>query len=215
MERLPRVRRNCAIRSAVSPSIEIHAEFFPVETTNARWSVAYITLSIAGTLDERRREAIDDTVRLQGGRATWRAHPEVGRTYALLESAEALDVRAIAADSGTQVYEAAIIALAVSPTVPQALPVLQEALAGPGRPAGILACREFSGGVVVEWNPDVSRAEVVLGVMDAELRRFDSGRTAEVLSPLPKSTIAKVASEGLRAPEIRLDRVLEALVDDV
>jgi len=214
MKRFPLMRRNCASRSAVSPSIEIHAEFFPVETTNARWSVAYITLSIGGTPDERRREAIDETVRLQGGRTTWRAHPEIGRTYALLESA-AFDAQAINAVAGTQAYETAVIALAVSPAVPQALPVLQEALGGPGRPAGILACHPFPGGVVVEWDPDISRAELVLRLIDAELRRFASGRTAEVLAPLPTATIAKIAAEGLRAPEIRLDRVLEVLVDDV
>lgn len=214
MKRLPVMRRSCAIRNVDSPSIEIHAEFFPVETTNARRSVAYITLSIAGTPDERHREAIDEAVRLQGGRATWRAHPGIGRTYALLESTEPFDTRTIRAVSGAQAYETAVIALAVSPAVPQALPVLQEALAGRGRPAGILAWHPFPGGVVIEWDPDISRAELVLGLIDAELRRFASGRTAEVLAPLPKSALAKIASEGLQSPEIRLDRVLEALVDD-
>jgi len=29
------MRRSCAMRGCVSPSIDIHAEFFPVETTNA------------------------------------------------------------------------------------------------------------------------------------------------------------------------------------
>jgi hypothetical protein len=177
--------------------------------------VAYITLSIGGTPDEGHRRAIDEAVRLQGGRATWRAHPEIGRTYALVESAGGLDAEAIGAVAGARAYETAVIALAVSPAVPQALPLLQEALAGPGRPAGILACHPFPGGVVIEWDPNVSRAELVLALVDAELRRFASGRTAELLAPLPKCAIAKLASEGLRAPEIRLDRVLEALIDDV
>jgi hypothetical protein len=215
MKRLPLMRRSCASRSAVSPSIEIHAEFFPVETTNARWSVAYMTLSIGGTPDERRREAIDEAVRSHGGRTTWRAHPEIGRTYALLENAGSFDAQAVRAVAGAQAYETAVIAMAVSPAVPQALPALQEALCGPGRPVGILACHPFPGGVILEWDPDVSRAELVLGLIDAELRRFASGRTAEVLTPLPKSTIAKLASEGLQAPQVRLDRVLEARVDDV
>jgi hypothetical protein len=209
------MRRSCASRSAVSPSIEIHAEFFPVETTNARWSVAYITLSIGGAPDERRREAIDDAVRRQGGRATWSVHPEIGRTYALLENAEAFDALTVDALAGARVYETAVIALAVSPAVPQALPILMEALAGPGRPTGILACDPFPGGVVLEWDPESLRAELVLGLIDTELQRFASGRTARVLAPLPKSTIARIASQGLRAPEIRLDRVLEALVDGV
>lgn len=186
-----------------------------METTNARWSVAYTTLSIDGMPDERCREEIDDAVRLQGGRATWRAHPEIGRTYALLEIPGDFDTEAIRAVVGAQWYETAVIALAVSPAVPQALPALRQALHGPGRPAGVLACHPFPNGVVVEWDPDVSRVELVLGLIDAELRRFASGRTAEVLAPLPQSAIVKLASEGLRAPEVRLDRVLEVLVDDV
>jgi hypothetical protein len=194
--------------------MEIHAEFFPVETTNARWSVAYLTLSIGGTPDERRREAIDEAVRAQGGRTTWRVHPKIGRSYALIESAGPIDAQAIRAVSGGQAYEAAVIALAVSPAVPQALPKLLEALGGPGRPAGILACEPLPGGAVIEWDPNVSSAQLVMGLIDAELRRFASGRTAEVLGPLPESAIVKIASEGLQAPEIGLDRVLEALVDD-
>ncbi len=214
MKRLPLMRRSCARRGAVSPSIEIHAEFFPVETTNARWSVAYTTLSIGGTPDERHREAIDEAVRAQGGRTTWRAHPKFGRAYALIESADRVDTESIRAVSGGQAYATAIIALAVSPAVPQALPSLQEALSGRGRPAGVLACHPFPGGTVIEWDPNVSSAEVVVGLVDVELRRFGSGRTAEVLAPLPRSTVAKIASEGLQAPEVRLDRVLEALIDD-
>jgi len=174
-----------------------------------------VTLSFGETPDERRREEIDEAVRRHGGRSTWRVHPELERAYALLEHAAAADAQAIRAVSGAQVYETAVIALAVSPAVPQALPALREALAGPGRPAGILACHPISGGLVIEWDPDVSRADLVFGVIDAELRRFASGRTAQVLSPLPESTIAKLASEGLQAPEVGLDRVLEALLDDV
>lgn len=173
-----------------------------------------MTLSMSGAPDERRRKAIDEAVRAQGGRTTWRVHSKIGRAYALIESTGAVDARAIRAVSGAQTYESAVIALAVSPAVPQALPSLQEALGGPGRPAGILGCHPFSGGTVIEWDPNISSAGLVIGLIDVELRRFASGRTAEVLAPLPKSAIAKIASEGLQAPEIRLDRVLEALVDD-
>lgn len=194
--------------------MEIHAEFFPVETTNARWSVAYVTLSIAGTPDERQRAAIDEAVRAQGGRTTWRVHPKIGRSYVLIESAGPVDAQSIRSVSGGQAYASAVIALAVSPAVPQALPSVQEALGGPGRPAGVLACHPFPGGAVIEWDPDVSSTALVMGLIDVELRRFSSGRTAEVLGPLPRSAIAKIASDGLQAPEIRLDRVLEALVDD-
>jgi hypothetical protein len=214
IERLPLIRRNCASRGDVSPSIEIHAEFFPVETTNARWSVAYLTLSIEGMPDDQCRVAIDAAVRGQGGRATWRAHPAVGQSYALLDLPDSYDAQAIRMACGGVMYETAIIAMAISPAVPQALPRLYEALGGAGRPAGVLSCRTSGGSVVVEWDPGVSGVDVVMGLVDVELRRFASGRTAEVLAPLPAAVIANIASRGLQAPQIQPDRVLEFLVDD-
>ncbi|HZY96635.1 MAG TPA: hypothetical protein VFE35_05995 [Candidatus Cybelea sp.] len=214
MKRLPLIRRSCAIRGDGSPSIEIQAEFFPVETTNARWSVAYLTLSIDGTPDDERREAIDKIVRNQGGKTIWREHPAVGRSYALLELPDGYDAEAIRSASGGVAYETAVIAVAVSPAVPQALPSLLEALSGPGRPAGILACRGLRGGVILEWDPTVSSVELVLGLVDVELRRFASGRTTELLSPLPPASVAKIAAQGLQAPQIAPDRVLELLIDD-
>ena len=45
-----------------------------------------------------------------------------------------------------------------------------DALAGDGRPAGILACRAIPNGVVVEWDPSVSGARLVTSLVDAELR---------------------------------------------
>jgi hypothetical protein len=36
MNRFPVIRRNCAMRGKLSPSTEIQAEFFPVESTSAR-----------------------------------------------------------------------------------------------------------------------------------------------------------------------------------
>ena len=215
MKRLPLIRRNCAMRGAASPSIEIQAEFFPVATTNARWSVAYLTLSIEGTPDDARREAIDAHVRREGGRTVWRINPAIGRSYASLELPDAGAARQIDAGPGAVAYETAIIAMALSPTVLQALPSLREAFEGPGRPAGVLACRPFAGGIILEWDPGVSSAGVILGLVDVELRRFASGRTIELLLPLAPATVAKVAAEGLHAAEISPERVLEHLIDDV
>jgi hypothetical protein len=183
-------------------------------TANDETSVAYLTLSIEGMPDDDRRKAIDDAVRSQGGRAVWRISEAVGRTYALLELPDAYEVRAIRAVSDGDAYEAAIIAVAVSPTVPQALPHVRAALTGAGSPAGILACRPYADGVIVEWNPTISRADLVLGLIDVELLRFASGRTTELLSPLPASLAAKIAADGLQAPQIGLERVLESYFGD-
>jgi len=66
---------------------------------------------------------------------------------------------------------------------------------------------------VVEWDLERSPAGVVLGAIDVELRRFNSGRTAELLTPLSPQSIARIAADGLQSPELTSDRVLEVLLE--
>jgi hypothetical protein len=174
-------------------------------------NVVYLTLRIDGRLDEGARKLIETLLVDQGGRAVWHTSAATGRSYALLELAALPDLAGIAA--GAKVYQTPIIALAVFPEVREALPSLLEALGGGGRPAAILTCEPCSGGMVIEWDPQRTSAGVVLGLVDVELRRFNSGRTAELLSPLPPASIARIAADGLEAPEIAPERVLEMLLD--
>jgi hypothetical protein len=203
------------MRGAASPSIEIHAEFFPVETTKARCSVAYFTLSIDGTPDDAQRSVVEDVVRRLGGTMQWRVNAAAGRSYAMIQMRDTDDPAALRALPDAVLYDAAIIALAVSPSVPQALPSVVQAFEGPGRPAGILGCRSSAAGVILEWDPNVSDARLVLGLVDVELHRFASGRTTELLCPLPPEVVAKIAASGLGAPQVETGRVLELLIDDV
>jgi hypothetical protein len=213
MERRPVMRRSCAIRGSVSPSIDIHAEFFPVETTNARCNVVYLTISVAGNPDDSRRDAIEVIARARNGRAMWRFTPSAGRSYALLELPDGVDLSEISIAPTEVAYEAAVIAWAVFPTVPEALPRLYDALGGPGRPAGVLACRPCPQGAIIEWDPDSGGIEIIMKLVDVELRRFGSGRRAELLSPLTPGLSAKIAASGMSAPEIAEDRILELLID--
>ncbi|MGC1381994.1 MAG: hypothetical protein WA814_13345 [Candidatus Baltobacteraceae bacterium] len=174
--------------------------------------MAYFTLSIDGSPDDARRGALDELVRGRGGVIEWRANVAAGRSYALLELPDLRDLEAIRETAGGRVYETAIIALAVFPTVPEALPAVLDALGGAGRPAGVVACYRCAGGAIVEWDLDRSPAEVILGLIDVELGRFRSGRTAELLAPLPAATIAAVAAQGLAAPQIIPDRILEVQI---
>jgi len=182
-------------------------------TANDENSVVYSTLSIDGLLDPKRRADIEDAVRRAGGTALWRFNEAARRTYALLELPDGADPNAIGAASGGVAYDKAVIALALFPAIAEALPFVLEALGKAGRPAGILACRRCPGGVVVEWDPDVTQAAVVLGIVDVELRRFASPRVAELLAPLPPAVVAKVAAAGLHAPQIAPQRILELRSD--
>lgn len=158
------------------------------------------------------RAALDGSARRSGGRTSWSAGVRLGRAYALVENAGVEALRS--ASSGT-ILESAVIALAVWPNVAEALPYLQDALGGNGRPAGIVSCEIVDEALLVEWNLDRTGADVVLGLIDVELRRFGSGRASELLSPLPLAWWTRLAAEGLRAPQIAPDRVLEALLETV
>ena len=85
--------------------------------------------------------------------------------------------------------------------------------AAKGRPAGVLAVRPCNEGLIVEWDPRISGARIVSGVIDVELRRFASGRRTELLSPLAPQVLATIASDSLQTPELSADRVLELLID--
>ncbi|HYL27792.1 MAG TPA: hypothetical protein VEW74_08140 [Candidatus Nitrosotalea sp.] len=171
--------------------------------------MAYWTLSIDGRLDERRRAALEEIVSREGGKAQWRTSESAARSYALLELPGGSDAGALRAVVQGTVYDRPIIALALFPAVAEALPALREALAGRGRPAGVLASYPCEGGVAIEWDPSVTPPQVILGLADVELARFASGRTAEMLAPLPPSTAASVAASGLQTPEIEARRILE------
>ncbi len=184
-----------------------------VETANDEANVAYLTLSIEDDLDGARRAAIDDAVLREGGKAVWRRSEAAACSYALLELPDGYDRAALRALSGATAHDKVVIALAVFPAVAQAIPALLDALGGRGRAAGVLRCRACNGGVLVEWDPDVTDARVIIGLIDLELKRFGSGRVAELLSPLPDALIAKVAASGLEAPQITPEQILELRID--
>ncbi len=147
--------------------------------------MVYLTLGAEGELDDARRAAVDQVVTRQGGAAVWRASARVRRWYALLELPDGYDRHAIEQAAGAVAYDGAIIALAVSPAVAEALPRLFDAFDGPGRPAGVLACRRSDGAAVIEWDPEITAPAVIFALIDVELQRFASGRTAELLAPIP------------------------------
>jgi hypothetical protein len=171
------------------------------------------TLRFGQILPDSVRATVAAAIASRGGSVTWRDDAGSDRTYGLVELPQgAPAVRAVVREPVT-VFEAPIIALAVSPSVPEALPQLLEAFAGPGRPDGILSCEASNGRLILEWNPDRTKTALVFSLLDTELRRFASGRTGELLAPLPEALAAQIAAEGLGTPEIASNRVLETLLE--
>jgi len=153
---------------------------------------------------------VEAAVRTRGGSVIWRSNARAGRTYGLVRLP---DGKLEAAIGTATVHHTAIIALAVYPAAAEALPFVRDALAGAGRPSGVIATSNCEGGVVVEWDPQRTAAPAIYDLVDVELSRFGGGRTAELLAPLPEALVAKIAAEGLQAPEITPDRELETLVE--
>jgi len=188
----------------------IYAQDCELLAPNDNELVLYRTIKSAGVLEEARRTAVDAAVGGLGGSIRWHVSIRAQRTYGLL--AFGADIGAFAFD-GFAVHDGPVIALAVFPAVPEALPFVGDALNGAGRPAGIVSYEACNGGLVVEWDPQRTQAGVVIGAIDAELRRFNSGRTAELLTPLPPELTARIAAEALRTPQLTADRILEELIE--
>jgi hypothetical protein len=156
---------------------------------------------------------LERVVREQGATIALRSNARVKRTYGLLDAGEPATVDAVCAAASATVYDGAIIALAVYPAPAEALPALLDALGGPGRPSGILECAPCQDGLVVEWDPGRASATVIMTLVDVELQRFAATRTAELLTPLPETVVTQICAEGLAAPEMSPERILETLVD--
>ncbi len=169
-----------------------------------------------GANDEAQRARIDAAVRSHGGHIRWHTSLRASRSYGLVELPEGWSeaaAAAAAAAAGAIAFDSPVIALAVFPTVAEALPSLLDVLGGRGRPDGVVSCEPCDGGIVVEWDLQRTGAGVVLGTIDVELARFHSGRTAELLTPLAPGWIAKIAADGLQAAEMSSGQVLEDLIE--
>ncbi len=173
----------------------------------------FITVRTTGASDDALHARIDLAVGALGGRSRWRNSARASRSYGLLELPDGQRGATLAAAGGAIVFESPIIALAVFPAVAEALPTLLAALAGAGRPGGVVACEPIDGGIAIEWDPQRTSAGIVLGIVDVELARFHSGRTAELLTPLPPAWVAEIAADGLQAAGMSSDRVLEDLIE--
>lgn len=153
--------------------------------------------------------AVEHAARELGAHVTWQHATACKRMYGLVEGAAPACVSRLREATVATVYDRPVIALAVFPSVPEALPPLMRALGGPGRPAGIHACDPCQGGMIIEWDLEVTAADTIMNLLDIEIDRFHARRVNALLTPLPLQWWTAIAASGLRAPDIAPNRVLE------
>jgi hypothetical protein len=164
------------------------------------------TLRFDSAPDPVTRGAVEEVV-ARGGTVEWRNDVPTGRTYVLARGSDSV----IAAETAT-VYPGPIIALAVRPNPAEALPALLHAFGGEGRPRGVVACERVGSELCIEWLPQITSAALVRALLRSEVARFGGSYVARSLAPLPVEVVTSIAAEGLLAPEIAPDRVLDLLV---
>lgn len=172
-----------------------------------------LTLRYRAIPDEAEIGSVDAVVGRHNGRITWQRNAGPAYVYALVEEASEACAAELAAVASAEIVDSPLIALAVSPHAAEALPALQHALGGPGAPSGVIRCETEGDAVLVEWNMERTAAPLMMALIDVELLRFGGGRSNRLLAPLPLAWSTKIAAEGLKAPEIAPERVLEALLE--
>ncbi len=170
--------------------------------------VSRLTVRMAPDCGHADCAAVEFAVRASGAEIVWAPRARTGARYGSIAHPPR-DLRgALNAIDGVSVGDE-IIAVAVYPSAPEALPAIAEALGGAGAPDGVLSCDATGDAVVVEWDPSRTPASTVFGLIDVELARFHASRVVELLVPLSDAALARIAAEGLRAPDLRADRLLE------
>ena len=145
-------------------------------------------------------------------KATSWAVARCGRSYAIVRLASGSDLAALGEKLGAQVDEPPLVILDVLPRDPERIPALVQALAGPGRPSGVVDAKASGDSVTVELNEGTTSLRLLVDVVDAELER-SPGRRILPLFPLGDVTITAFAASTLRAPEIDASRLVETYTE--
>ncbi len=170
--------------------------------------VSTLTVRMAPDCGPADCAAVEFAVRASGAGIVWAPRARSGRRYGSVAHSTRGLRAALTAIEGVSVRDE-VIAIAVYPSAPEALPAIADALGGPGAPDGVLSCDATGDALLVEWDPSRTPASIVYGLIDVELARFHASRLVELLVPLSDALLAQIAAEGLRAPDLGADRILE------
>jgi len=94
--------------------------------------------------------------------------------------------------------DAEIIALQIEPEAKDALPILAQALGGPGGPAGVTRAEVAGSALTLEFRPALTPWSTIRALLDTELARFGSTTRRTVLrSELSLELQTQIAADGL------------------
>lgn len=172
----------------------------------------YAGVRFTGALDETEREAATRLLRSIEARATsWKT--AASRTYALVEFGTAAQCCAIADPLSDCFPQARIdvpplVVLRVRPAQTAALARLVAALAGPGRPDGIVDVVLDRDALVIEFDARRTPLALVVALIDVELSPL-GGRMIEPLLALGDETLAAFARDVLGIDALDSSRIIE------
>lgn len=101
-----------------------------------------------------------------------------------------------------------LLILRITPDAARALPVLERALGGVGRPAGIIDACCVDGALVIECDTRRTSLATLVALVDTELATAP-GRTIEPLVGLDDETLVAFARTALCEPELDTERLIE------
>jgi hypothetical protein len=150
------------------------------------------------------------TLRSSGAEVTsWNA--AAGRTYANVVFSP--DAR-FASDppSSAQVNAPPLFVARITPVDATRLPALEDALAGAGRPAGILATHREPDSLVIELDQVRTPLALVLALIDVETGP-GSARRIEPLLPLDDAALTALGAALLGEPQLDTTRLIETYIE--
>ena len=164
----------------------------------------FASLRYDGVLAPRERDETTRSLASAGIAVTsWNAAS--GRTYARVTLPASLSS---ATELPGRIDEPPLVVLRVIPDAPPGLALVHDALAGPGRPLGVVDARLDDDTLVVELDASRTPLALLVAVVDIALGAA-AKRRIEPLLPLDDATLSAFAGALLGEPDLDSSRLIE------
>jgi hypothetical protein len=146
-----------------------------------------------------------------GAKVTSWGSARTGKDFAQLALSANADLEAVRGAVNARIDEPALTILEIVPREPHRLDALLRALAGPGRPAGVVEATLGGEAICVELDERTTPLRLLADIVDVELASAP-GRSIAPILPLGDASLTAFAAATLAAPEIDSSRLVETYV---